>query len=144
MSLLDWIRDLWTAPVPERGFYVHPYKIVPETERPTQAPPKPSDARQGGLIPSTQCCTLFVGMKVVRQGPKPPPDARPFLAECRRCGSLLECQHEDVRIDDWWTSGYFWAGTAKVEDMPYVKCPVCDADITLPKNYEQYHAIEVS
>lgn len=46
MSLLDWIRDLWTAPVPERGFYVHPYKIVPETERPTQAPPKPSDARQ--------------------------------------------------------------------------------------------------
>jgi hypothetical protein len=83
-------------------------------------------------------------MKVVRQGPKPPPDARPFLAECRRCGSLLECQHEDVRIDDWWTSGYFWAGTAKVEDMPYVKCPVCDADITLPKNYEQYHAIEVS
>lgn len=91
MSLLDWIRDLWSAPVPERGLCVHPYKIAPETERPTQAPPKPSDARQSvapvwpgpGPVSGAVRMTFWCGHEIHLRNGDYPPSACPVCHSAR-------------------------------------------------------------
>lgn len=82
-------------------------------------------------------------MKVVRQGPKPPPEPRPFLVTCKHCGSLLEVDQEDVLVESFKISGYFFDGTDKCEDLPFVKCGSCQRDLVLPKDYTSYSAIRV-
>ncbi len=67
-------------------------------------------------------------MKVIEE-----PDATwSALITCERCKTVYEADQDDLQVDNFKTSGYFFTGTAVLDTRFFVECPTDQALFLVP------------
>jgi len=63
-----------------------------------------------------------------------PPREWNAKVKCSRCGAKLKVNQDDLKLEGFKTSGYHFAGTAVIEDLFIVVCPVDNVDIQVDED----------